>query len=88
MIEITLYSKPGCHLCEAIKDDLAQLKTCYPQFSYRLHEIDITQDDDLFKQYCLTIPVLKIGSKTLAAPIEMQDLIAAFGQGFVGFSDY
>ncbi len=75
MIEITLYSKAGCHLCEAVKNDLAALKANYPHLAYHLHEIDITQDKELFKQYCLTIPVLKIGTKTLEAPIEMHQLV-------------
>jgi len=77
MIEITLYTKEGCHLCEVVKNDLAALKTNYPHLAYQLHEIDITQDKALFKKYCLTIPVLKIEGTTLAAPIETHQLIHA-----------
>ncbi|MCA9929315.1 MAG: glutaredoxin family protein [Anaerolineales bacterium] len=74
MIEITLYTKEGCHLCDHVKVDLETLKAAHPHFNYRLHEIDITQNDDLFKRYRYTIPVLKIGSKTLTAPIDILQL--------------
>ncbi|KAA3663934.1 MAG: glutaredoxin family protein [Chloroflexi bacterium] len=77
MIKITLYSKDGCHLCEIVKNDLASLKKIHPHLTFQLHEIDITQDRELFKKYCLTIPVLEIGAKTLEAPIEKHQLIHA-----------
>ena len=77
MIEITLYTKEGCHLCDTVKADLAALKTTHPHFHYHLREIDITQDDDLFKRYRYTIPVLTVDSTTLKAPIDIHQLMNA-----------
>ena len=79
MIEITLYSKDGCHLCETVKTDLMDLKMANPRLAYQINEIDITQNRELFKKYCITIPVLKIGDLTLEAPIEKHQLVEALG---------
>lgn len=77
MIDITLYTKADCHLCEIVKENLTSLQADHAGFKYQLHEVDITQDEELFKRYRYTIPVVKIGSKTLSAPIELHQLKSA-----------
>ena len=52
---LTLYSKPGCHLCEEVRALLDELQ---PEYAFQLEEIDITRDDDLFTRYRYEIPVL------------------------------
>jgi hypothetical protein len=79
MIDVTLYSKVGCHLCEIVKAQLIELKTAHAHLDYHLIEIDISNDRELFKKYCITIPVLEIGSLTLEAPIEKHQLAEALG---------
>lgn len=74
MIPITLYSKDGCHLCEVVKSDLISLQLDNPQLSYALNEVDITSNEDLFFRYRFSIPVVKIGNQTLAAPINKTQL--------------
>ena len=55
---LTLYSKPGCHLCEELRKLLDELQ---PDFEFVLEEIDITRDPSLFARYRHDIPVLLIG---------------------------
>ncbi len=71
---MTLYSKPGCHLCEDVKEMLDRLTAVHP---HHLTEIDITSDRDIFARYHLTIPVIHIGQTELQAPISTAQLQAA-----------
>ena len=66
MLTVTLFTKPGCGLCDEVKFSLEQLQNNYP---HQLLEVNITQDDALFNQYRYTIPVVQIGEQELAAPI-------------------
>lgn len=52
---LTLYSKPGCHLCEEVRAFLDELQ---PDYGFALEEIDITSNQQLFAQYRHDIPVL------------------------------
>jgi sirohydrochlorin ferrochelatase len=74
MINVTLFTKPGCHLCEDVKAALERLTAVYP---HTLSEIDITSDRDIFARYHLTIPVVHIGYTELQAPITTEQLAAA-----------
>lgn len=52
---LTLYSKPGCHLCEEVRELLEELQ---PARGFALVEIDISKDAALFARYRHAIPVL------------------------------
>lgn len=52
---VTLYSKPGCHLCDDLRDMLEEFRT---EHAFVLAEIDITTDAGLFARYRFDIPVL------------------------------
>lgn len=67
MLQITLYSRADCHLCEQVKEDLAALQEQYP---HQLTEIDIDSNADFLNKFALEIPVLQIGPYTLKAPIQ------------------
>lgn len=71
MITVTLYSKPGCHLCEAVKENLAELQD---QIPHHLVEINIESDDAVLKAYFDKIPVVHIGPYKKSAPITSKDL--------------
>ena len=45
-LTLTLYSKPGCHLCEEFRALLDELQ---PDFGFALEEIDITRDADALR---------------------------------------
>jgi glutaredoxin len=51
---VTLYSKPGCHLCDDARMIVA--KVC-AELGVDWTEVDITQDPDLFAEYGEQIPV-------------------------------
>lgn len=70
-IAVTLYSRPGCHLCEAVSAGLVALNQQYP---HTLTEINIEDDDSLLRQYFDKIPVVMAGGDTLTAPITPADL--------------
>jgi glutaredoxin len=55
--QVTLYSKPGCHLCEEMKSEIARAD-CAEAFD--LKEINIESDAELFARYRFNIPVLLI----------------------------
>jgi glutaredoxin len=52
---LTLYSKPGCHLCDNIRTLLEDLQ---PEFGFSVDEIDITSDPALYAAYRHEIPVV------------------------------
>lgn len=73
---VVFYTKPGCHLCEEASQLLNDLRD---EFALAIHAVDITTDEALFKKYFDKIPVLLIDDRvTLAAPIRMPDVRAAF----------
>jgi glutaredoxin len=55
---ITLYGRPGCHLCD---DARAVLERVGEPFD----EVDIESDDALFKRYLERIPVVAIDGQEL-----------------------
>jgi len=72
MIDVTLYSRSDCHLCEQVQGYLDDLNKEIP---HNLSVIDVDSKPDLRKQYGFTVPVVKIGPYTLKAPIERSDLL-------------
>jgi glutaredoxin len=59
---VTLYSRPGCHLCEEAKDALGRVALRVP---FELLEIDITTDDALHARYLERIPVIALNGEEL-----------------------
>lgn len=64
-MQVTLYSRPGCHLCEELKADLAVLQ---PLTGFTLVELDIDQDPDAKQRYQYLIPVLDIENGPVLYP--------------------
>jgi glutaredoxin len=66
-MRLTIYSKPGCHLCEEMKSLLDRLIAQRPdRHEFALEEIDISGDRELLTRYALEIPVLMIDGKKVA----------------------
>jgi Glutaredoxin-like domain (DUF836) len=63
---LTLYSKPGCHLCEQAQADLHRLAARYP---HDLRTVDITRDPLLLDRYGQQIPVLVAAGREYPAPL-------------------
>jgi hypothetical protein len=53
-MHLILYSKPDCHLCEALQEKLEQIT----ETSFDLEIRDITTRQDWFERYQYSIPVL------------------------------
>lgn len=74
-MNLTLFSKPGCHLCEEMRVLLDELQ---PEYGFAIDEIDITQDDELFARYRYEIPVLlKDGREIARGRISDRELITS-----------
>ena len=65
MIAITLYSRPGCHLCDEMKVVVANVSRLSPDI-VSIDEIDISNDPALESLYGVEIPVLMIDGKKAA----------------------
>ncbi len=64
-MQVTLYSRPGCHLCEDLKADLALLQSVAP---FTLVERNIEDDPEDKARYQYLIPVLDIENGPLLYP--------------------
>ena len=53
-MDLILYSKPGCHLCEGLQEKLAAVEN----IDFNLEIRDITTREDWFAAYQYEIPVL------------------------------
>ena len=60
---LTIYSRPGCHLCEEMK---AVVETVARSIPLSLEEVDISRDPALEARYGLEIPVLVVDGKKAA----------------------
>ena len=59
---VTLYGRPGCHLCDEAREALLRVRSEAP---FELLEIDIERDDELFKRYLERIPVVCLDGEEL-----------------------
>ena len=66
MIVLTIYSRPGCHLCDEMKALVRRVTQSIPSRPVEVVEIDISTDPELEARYGLEIPVLMIDGKKAA----------------------
>lgn len=62
-LEVTLYTRPGCHLCQEAKAGLAPL---LEEFRVTLREVNIDADPALRARYGEDIPVVFLGGRPVA----------------------
>lgn len=60
MHDVLVYSRPGCHLCDVVKDTLAALDG---QADFRWRDVDIDTDPALRAQYNEQVPVVFIDGR-------------------------
>lgn len=71
-IKVTLYSKPGCHLCDEMEQVLEKARQ---GIEVTVEEIDISSDRRLLNTYGEEIPVLFIdGRKAYKYRVSEKDL--------------
>jgi hypothetical protein len=61
--DATLYSRPGCHLCEEAKAVVAPLVA---RAGGRFHEVNVDENEKLKREYGLEVPVLLLGKEEVA----------------------
>lgn len=75
MTEVTLYGKPGCHLCDDARAVVAAVRS---ERDFELEEMDITLDPALHARYGERVPVVAVdGVDTFEYHVEPAALRAA-----------
>jgi glutaredoxin len=54
---VTLYGKPGCHLCDDARAVIEHVRADHP---FELREVDVSLDPELNRAYGERIPVLEL----------------------------
>lgn len=62
---VTLYGKPGCHLCDDLRSLLDELRG---EFDFTLVERNIEDDPDDFARFRYSIPALDVAGRSLLYP--------------------
>ena len=62
MRTVTLYGRPGCHLCDDARAALLRVRETKP---FHLEEVDIESDDALLRRYLERIPVVALDGEEL-----------------------
>ncbi len=60
---LTIYSRPGCHLCEEMKAVVERVQLAR---AFELRELDISGDAELERRYGTELPVLELDGKKIA----------------------
>ena len=63
MIDLRIYSRPGCHLCEVMKEVVERVARQVP---VTIQEVDISADPSLETEYGAEIPVLFVNGRKAA----------------------
>jgi hypothetical protein len=61
---VTLYTRPGCHLCDEVRDAILALGPELPPFE--LSEVNIERDHVLFARYLERIPVVVVDGEVVS----------------------
>jgi glutaredoxin len=64
MTVITLYTRPGCHLCDEAREAILALREELP--SFELSEVNIEHDDGLLARYLERIPVVAVDGEVVS----------------------
>ena len=62
-IRVTLYARPGCHLCEEAREAIIALSAGR---SVELREVDIEADDRVLAAYLERIPVVEVDGREVS----------------------
>lgn len=62
-LQVTLYTRPGCHLCDEAKSQIVPLLA---EFGAQLREVNIDADPVLHERYNLDVPVIFLADRKIA----------------------
>ena len=74
MIEVTLYTRLGCHLCEEAEQVLRGEQAVIP---FHLELVDIDRDPELVRRYGVRVPVVAVDGRDLFEYEVPADLLRA-----------
>lgn len=60
MVQVTLYTRVGCHLCDDAKDVLEEVRRAHP---FALSVVDIDTDPALVALYTTEVPVITVDGR-------------------------
>ena len=77
-MRLTLYGKPGCHLCDEARHAVAEIRA---DFEFTLEEVDVSVDPALHHAYGERIPVLDVdGAEALELGFDVAALRRLLGR--------
>ncbi len=65
VIAVTIYSRPGCHLCDDMKDAVRRIAQTSDE-RIAIEEIDVSGDSELEARYGVEVPVLLVDGRKVA----------------------
>ena len=78
MPRVTLYGKPGCHLCDEAR---AVVEAARAERPFELEEVDVSLDPALHREYGERIPVVAIdGEELFEYRVDPQELQERLGR--------
>ena len=78
-MRLTLYTRPGCHLCDDMK---AVIRRVRGQAAFELTEVDISRDETLQRRYGRCIPILLAdGVEVARTRVGIAELLAILTPG-------
>ncbi len=75
MTLVTLYGRPGCHLCDEARDAIHRLRAS--GVPLRLREVNIEGDERLHAAYLERVPVVEVGGETVSELVLDEDALRA-----------
>lgn len=72
---VTLYSRPGCHLCDEARERLQALRRRGARFELR--EVDIEGDERLHRRMLELIPVIEVDGEHACELLFDEDAVRA-----------
>ena len=63
MLNVTIYSKKECHLCEIAKEELKAIRR---EFDFTIKEVDIEKDTLSYDKFKNLIPVVEVDGKIIS----------------------
>ena len=79
-LQVRLYSRPGCHLCDDALAELQRLQRLARDHPLTLQVVDITAEAELMQRYGERIPVLEVGGREYDAPLRREVLERALAE--------
>jgi hypothetical protein len=72
MTQVTLYGRPGCHLCDDARGAITEIAGD----RIDLREVNIESDDRLLMTYLERIPVVEVGGRVVSELVFDRDAFA------------